>query len=54
VHLCQVYILDIVCIVCVLDLTTSPVHTLDLDSFAVLDCASKGDCLVSTREEVQG
>jgi hypothetical protein len=45
VDLCQIHILDILRIVCVLDLATSPVDAFYLHSFAILDGAHEGNCL---------
>jgi hypothetical protein len=47
VNLRQVDILDIICIVRVLDLTTSPIDAFNLDRLAILDGASEGDYFVS-------
>lgn len=41
--LAQVYGQDVVCGVIVLDLTTSPIDTFNLDGFAVLNCAAEGN-----------
>lgn len=41
--LAQIHSQDVVCGVVVLDLTTSPVDTFNLDGFAVLDCAAEGN-----------
>lgn len=45
VDLGQVDVLDVVCIIGVLDLAASPVDAFDLDYLAVSDFASKGDYL---------
>jgi len=44
VDLGQVDVFHVVGAVIVADLSASPVYTLDLDDFVVLDCAVSGDC----------
>lgn len=44
VDLGQIDVADIVCRIIVLDLTSSPVYTFDLDCLAILDRSCKGNC----------
>ena len=46
-YLSEVHISDIVGRVVILDLSSSPVHTLDLDGLIVLDGAAEWDYMVS-------
>ena len=53
-NLCQVYVFDIVRTVIVLDLSTSPVQTLDLDDLSVLDGAAEWDFYESAQSQMEG